>query len=163
MASWYVSAFDLWVAAGGQDPRWPALMQSQGNREVWIVAQQFEGVGGSDYFLQQYIKFIYEQLEDRRIRDYWPEFPVFKFVQGLARSSNGSHIRALPEGEHKSRGGGATLIHDEEFSAWKRAAQTLNIQRPCVKSGGHIILVQTPVVGSYAAKIRNDELDIGVF
>jgi hypothetical protein len=71
-ASWYACGFGVWIAAGGQDPRWPQLMNSTGNRQVYIVGQKFEA---SCYFLERRTRFIVNQLEERGIRDHWPDFP----------------------------------------------------------------------------------------
>ena len=156
-ASWVVCAFDLWVAAGGMDSRWPALMLSKANRQVVITAQARDPmtIGTASWFLNERVGFIYRELEKRNIWQHWPDFPTFKFNHAQARGSNGGLIDALPEGEHKARGGGVTLLHNEEVATWQRAKGTLAAQNPCVMGGGHIIIVTTPQVGSYCADIRN--------
>lgn len=158
MASWFVCGFDLWLAAGGQDERWPTLMRSTQNRSIVIAALKLKGKNGSHWFLHQRIKFIYNECIRRGIREVWPEFPTFRFTYDQAEGSNGSMISAIPQGEDQSRGGGETFIHDEEFAMWPQAQASLAVQIPCVKNGGHIALVTTPQVASFCAALRAGEL-----
>lgn len=168
-ASWEVCAFDVWLAAGGQDPRWlgakspefplgePSLMMGNGYRQVYVVARKFEKPG-SDWFLQSRIKFICEEFERRGGRKLWPDFPQFAFKEGEATFSNGSHITAVAQGADQLRGPGATFVHCEEGAFWELAQPTMEGLLPTTKDGGHVCLVTTAQAGTYCKKIRDGEL-----
>ncbi len=141
-ASWTVCAFDLWIAGGGQDPRWPELMLGNSHRQGFIVARKFEKPG-SDWFLQSRVKTIYDQFEARGCREKWPEFPYFHFKEGEATGSNGSHITAVAQGADQLRGPGATFVHAEEAAFWELAQPTMEGLLPTLLGGGHVAVVTT--------------------
>jgi phage FluMu gp28-like protein len=154
-ASWYACAFGIWVAAGGQDPRWPQLMNAAENRQVYIVGQKFEA---SCYFLERRTRFIVNQLEERNVREHWPEFPRWLWKEGEANLSNGSRINAIAQGSHQLRGEAGTLVHVEELSFFEKAEQTIGALLPTIRGGGHVICITTPAAGTYAKKIRDGEI-----
>lgn len=156
-ASWTVCAFDLWIAGGGQDPRWPELMLGHSHRQVFIVARKFEKPG-SDWFLQSRVKMIYDQFEARGCREKWPDFPHFHFKEGEATGTNGSHMTAVAQGADQLRGPGATFVHAEELSTWELAQPTLEGLLPTLLGGGHIAAITTACAATYAQKIRDGSL-----
>jgi hypothetical protein len=157
-ASWTVCAFDLWLAAGGQDPRWPELMLGNSHRQIFIVARKFEKPG-SDWFLQSRVRTIYDQFELHGGRDHWPEFPKFAFKEGEATGSNGSHITAVAQGANQLRGPGATFVHCEEAAFWELAQPTMEGLLPTLLGGGHVVVVTTAQAGTYAQQIRDGTLN----
>lgn len=160
MASNVVTAFDMWVAAGGVDPRWPALEMSRENRRVLIQAQKLEGVGGSAEFVDR-IRRLVDVAEGKGLRERWPSFPTFTFSFGRARVSNGSQIDAVPQGAEQVRGPGTTLLHAEELAFWEQAKPSMENALPALHPHGHLVAVTTPSVGSYAADIRHGLLGAG--
>jgi hypothetical protein len=158
LASWIVCAWDLWVAAGGQDERWPALMQSTGNRQVVLQALKLEDAQGAAWFMKERIRFMYDEAVRRGLRNDWPSFPTFTWTYSEARGSNGSRINALPQGEDKARGLTCTLYHGEEVGMWTQAKGTVEGAKPTILPYGHMVLVSTPKVGTYAAALRHGEL-----
>ena len=163
LMTWRVSALDLWVTAGGQDPRWPALMQSTGYRKVLIISKKEEDAA---WVLNERVKFIYDQLVERGIHEKWPGFPTFKFpdskVGTQAVASNGSTIKAVAQGEKQVRQFGGTLIHYEEVNHSPDARQTVAAALPVLMGkdglGGHIVLVGTPNINSYGCDLRDGNL-----
>jgi hypothetical protein len=156
-ASWTVCAFDLWLAGGGQDPRWPELMLGNSHRQIFIVARKFEKPG-SDWFLQSRVKTIYDQFELHGGREKWPEFPRFYFKEGEATATNGSHITAVAQGADQLRGPGATFAHCEEVAFWELAQPTMEGMLPTLLGGGHVAVVTTAQAATYAQKIRDGTL-----
>ena len=147
LASWLVCCFDVWVAAGGQDPRWPTLMNARGNRQVFVAARQFEQ---ANWFLFERIKFLIEESVRRGLRQYWPDFPRWSWKEGLGVASNGSRISAVAQGADQLRGHGATFHHWEEVSFWERAKETVEGSVPTIRGGGHICMITTANANSYA-------------
>jgi hypothetical protein len=165
LASWIVCAFDLWLIGGGQDPRWvneqgeAVLMQSTENRKVVIASQKLEGPAGSAWFLEERIRFIYDQFEERGFRElYWPEFPTIEFKFGKAVASNGGSIECIAQGADQARGLAATLFHCEELSAWDKAGTTIGTIMPTLRGGGHLAAIATARSGTYAHRIIKEEL-----
>lgn len=166
-ASWTVCAFDVWLMAGGQDPRWkglatdeypdgePVLMYNTGFRKVFLCAQNFDD---ADTFLKERIWFIIQQFEERGLRKLWPEFPHCTIKEGHIVASNGSRIQAVAQGANQLRGPGATFVHLEELAFWELAQQTVEGLLPIVRGGGHVCGVTTPQVGSYAKELRDGTL-----
>jgi len=154
-ASWIVSALNLWVAAGGQDPRWPSLMLSTHNRQVVLAARKLKDLQGSAWFLRERVKFLYDQAVARGIQEHWPEFPTCEWTYSEARGSNGARINAVPSGSDQLRGPGATVIHCEEAAFWPRAKSTIAGMLPIVLGGGHVVLVTTAQGGTHAQDIRD--------
>lgn len=150
LASWTVCCFDIWIAAGGQDPRWPVLMNATGNRQVFLAARQFDQ---ANWFLFERVKFIVDESLKRGLRKEWPDFPSFRWKEGLAQLSNGSRISAVAQGADQLRGPGATLHHWEEIAFWEQAKQTVEGSLPTIRGGGHIIAITTPNAASYAVRI----------
>lgn len=153
--TWLVSALDLWIAAGGQDPRWPALMLSTGNRQVIIGCRKLEGIQGSAWILGERVRFIYRVLMENGIRERWPGFPVFEFKFDQATGSNGSLMNAVPQGEDQCRGPGATFMHLDEISHWDRARGSVGAALPCTLGGGRVCLIGTPNTGTFAHELRD--------
>lgn len=158
LASWVVCCFDLWIAAGGQDPRWEQLLLGDSNRQVIIASRKFEGLQGSNWFLRERVKFIYEQFEKQGARDLWPDFPYIEWIEGEGRCSNGSRITAAAQGADQLRGPGATLIHLEELAFWEQAQQSVEGALPVVRGGGHVVAITTPNAASYAKRVVDGSL-----
>jgi hypothetical protein len=153
MASNVVCAFDLWLAAGGQDPRWPTLMRSDANRLILIQAKKLEGKVGSAEFVERIGAFC-RNFEEKGGRNLWPDFPTVSLSFGKAHFSNGSHIEAVPQGADQIRGPGATLIHLEELGVMEQAEASIGAALPALSGLGHLVAVSTPNNASYAKKIR---------
>lgn len=166
MASWVTCCFDVWIAAGGCDPRWknaggePVLLLAAGNRQVYVAARAFDQ---ANWFLHERIKFIVEQSLAHGLRDQWPDFPDWVFIEGHARASNGSKISAVAQGADQLRGPGATLHHWEEIAFWERAKQTVEGSKPTIQGGGHIVAISTPQVASWAADLVKGKIGAGTW
>lgn len=164
LASWFVCAFDVWLAAGGQDRRWvderglPILMESTANRQVVIATRKAEGFAGSEWFIEERIGCILDNFEARGGREFWPDFPTWTRKQGVAQASNGGTITGVPQGSDQLRGAALTFGHLEEVAFWERAAHAIGGAIPTLRGGGHLCLVTTPNVGSYAEDIRSGRL-----
>jgi len=164
MASWTVCAFDLWLIAGGQDPRWThqeidlstgqsrvvqTLMSSTENRQVVIVARKMEDLSGSAWYLSQRVQFIYEEFERRGFREqFWPDFPRIDFSFARARATNGGQIDCVPQGKDSSRGPGATVVHFEEVAFANQVKETMEGTLPVLQGGGHCIAITTASASS---------------
>lgn len=157
-ASWAVCAFDVWVAAGGQDPRWPALMNATGHRQVFIVSRKYED---SCKFLKRRVKFIVDQFQERGFHEFWPDFPDWEWKENEGAASNGSLITAVAQGSDQLRGSGSTVVHIEEFSFFEMARATVESLLPTIQGGGHCCIVTTPNSSSYARDIRDGILKSG--
>lgn len=170
LASWCVCAFDVWLAAGGQDPRWTyiendgsiqqPLMSSYGNRVIILAAQKAEGEFGSEWFIEKRIKGVLDGCEAHGLREKWPGFPEWTHKQGVVEFSNGSRIVGVPQGSNQLRGGGITLIHAEEFAFWENARKAIGGALPTLSGIAHFVGLTTPEVGTYAADIRNEKDDV---
>jgi hypothetical protein len=164
MASNVICAFDLWLASGGTDPRWPVLLESRENRSVLIQAQKLgknrEDEGCSAEFVTR-IEQLYDNAVRAGIRTLWPSFPEWEFGFGWGRASNGGKILAIPEGPGQVRGAGTTFLHMEEGGEWEQAEATCSVALPSLFPHGHAVMVTTPVVGSYVQRIRNGEIKSG--
>ena len=158
MASWLACAFDVWLIAGGQDPRWPALMQSRQNRQIILAAGHLEEIAGSAWFLQERVRFIVEALEERNIRERWPDFPEFSWSFTQGRASNGGRINAVAQGKDQLRGPGATAIHMEEISRWTQAKESIESAKLVTQGGGHCYCLTTAKVGVFAADLVLDRV-----
>jgi hypothetical protein len=157
-ASWITCAFDIWIAAGGQDPRWPILMNSPDNRQVILASRKLENLQGSQWFLEKRIKFILDELEKNNIREHWPSFPKWEWTANEVEWSNGSFITAIASGKDQARGPGATLVHAEEAAFWPEAQSSIEGMIPVLHGGGHLILVTTPQANTYCHRIVQDTL-----
>jgi hypothetical protein len=163
LISWRACCADLWIVAGGYDPRWPALMPSKenpngGNRKVIIAAKKAEGESGSwDYLLR--IKFIYEEMGRRGLRELWPDFPelVGVKVDRLTFSNNGV-ISAVPQGEDNVRGAGITRIHAEELSTWDQARGTMATALQTLRPHGKLVAITNARASTYAADVYYERL-----
>jgi hypothetical protein len=164
LASWCVCAFDLWLCGGGTDSRWtdergvPVLTLSDRNRKVFLQARKAEGPTGSEWFIAERVVRLLENFEKYGGRDHWPEFPHWKATCGLISFDNGARQQGVPQGPDQVRGAGATLLHCEEAAFWERAKPTIGGVVPTLRGGGHIVLVTTANVGSYAKEIRDDRI-----
>jgi hypothetical protein len=159
LATWTATAFSIWLMAGGQDPRWPALMRSRNNRLVILASRKLEDIGGSAYFLRDRVRWMVEDLEqERNIREHWPGFPEFSWTFSEGRASNGSRISAVPMGKDQCRGPGSTLVWMEEVAMWGEAQGSIESAKMTTQGGGHCLLITTPQVGSYAADLVMDRI-----
>jgi hypothetical protein len=164
MATNLMSAFDLWVASGGQDARWEALMLSVRNRHVLIQGRKAEGPGGSEEFLGRVAELYQASLPS--IKAEWVDFPVWQFNVKSATNSWGGKIDAVPQGADQVRGPGPTLIHDEEVSAWEQAQASIETAMASLAAdnpeggtiGGHLVAVCTPSNPSYPKSIREGKV-----
>jgi hypothetical protein len=171
LASWCVCAFDVWLAAGGRDPRWKfteqdgsvihPLMQSASNRVIILACQRAEGEFGSEWFVEKRIKWIVEDLESRGIADRWPGWPRWSFRAGVADASNGSRIAGIPQGSNQMRGGGITFLHAEEVAFWIQARAAIGGAIPTLSSVAHMCCLTTPQIGSFAQDIRDGKSGVG--
>jgi hypothetical protein len=158
LATWTACAFDVWIAAGGQDPRWPALMNARGNRQVFLIHQKFED---AEKVLRTRTWHIIEQLEERGIREVWPDFPRWTRKEGELAADNGSYITGLPEGSNQTRGPGATLLHVEELAFLNNAKALIEGALPTLRGGGHIVAISTANASSYAKLLVEGSLRSG--
>jgi hypothetical protein len=166
--SWWACAFDIWLWAGGQDPRWlnlntdePVLMAAQGNRQIILASRKLEDLQGSQWFLEKRIKFILDDLERRNVRDYWPSFPEWTFKTGEIAGSNGSFMTAIASGADQARAAGATLVHAEEIAFWPQARASIGGMLPTLLPAGHLIGITTPQANSFAHELVMDRLEGG--
>lgn len=160
IASWRACACDLWLASGGQDPRWPQLMNATGNRKIIIAAQHAEGEAGSQDFLLR-CRFMVEQIEYRGLRELWPDFPTWEWRQDRGTASNGSVISAVPQGADKLRGSGVTAIHGEEVAFWQNAQDAFKTALHTLRGGGHFYGITTANNASYVERIVSGKLRTG--
>lgn len=164
LASWFTCCFDIWLAGGGQDARWldkqgrPVLTRSTGNRVVVIATRKAEGTAGSEWFVANRIVPILKAFEERGGRDLWPTFPTWQHTTGKVAFSNGSEIVGIPSGSDQLRGAAATLLHFEEVAFWGNAAATVGGAIPTLRGGGHLVMITTAAVGTYAHDLRDDKL-----
>lgn len=163
LASYYACITDIWIAAGGQDPRWPALLNGTGNRQVVIMSRKLEGPQSSTWFLEERVKLIVDQLEARGIREKWPGFPTWEWTHAEAKLSNGSRITAIAGGPDQARGIAATAFHVEELAHIEAAKKTIEAILPTLfaqeETAGHLYALCTAAVGGYAADIYLDRVD----
>ncbi len=163
LASYYACITDIWIAAGGQDRRWSALMNGTGNRQVVIMSRKLEGPQSSSWFLHERVKLIVDQLEARGIRDKWPEFPEWEWTHTEAKCSNGSRITAIAGGPDQARGIAATAFHVEELAHIENAKKTMEAILPTLfaqeETAGHLYALCTAAVGGFAADIYLDRVD----
>jgi hypothetical protein len=159
LASWFMCAFDLWVIAGGYDPRWPQLMPTDqnpdgGNRQVVIAARKLEDAQGSAWWLAERHRFLYDQIIDRDFhKTHWPGFPTIDFRYNWAKASNGGRFDAVPQGADQLRGITATVCHMEEVGFWSELKPSITGALPTIKGGGRIVMVTTAAAGTYAAEL----------
>lgn len=162
MASWFVCAFDIWLMAGGQDPRWPALMLSTQNRQVVLASRKEKGFQGSAWFIESRVKFVAEELERRGIREVWPGWPTWKWTYTEGENSMGGKINGVPQGADQCRGPGALFLHFEEVSSWEQAQPSIESATMTLLGsdgiGGHICCITTAKVGTYAADLVLDRV-----
>lgn len=160
LASWVMCAFDIWICAGGQDPRWVnkqgerVLMLSSRNRKVLLAALKQKGEQGSEWFLHERVKAILEESEAHGLRDAWPEFPRWQATADrIEFLETNSYIAAVPEGADKMRGAGSTVVHAEEVAFWPHAKGSITAALPVLHGGGHMVCITTAQVNSFAAEI----------
>lgn len=158
LASWFVCGFDVWLMAGGQDPRWPALMRSRNNRQIILAASKMEDIQGSAWFMTERVSFITQELEQRGIREAWPGWPTWFWTKESGANSIGAHINPVPQGKDKCRGPGATLIHMEEVASWSEAQPSIESAKMTTQGGGHCVALSTAQVGTYAADLVTDQI-----
>lgn len=153
LISWSAMAFALWVLAGGQDERWPALMNSTENRKVVLASRKLEGENGSAEMLNERLRFLVDQFEDRGLRKNWPDFPTFKWRFDRAVASNGSVCAAVPSGPDQLRGSGITLLIMDEIAFWVDCKASVASALQTLTGGGHALLISTANAASWAAQI----------
>jgi hypothetical protein len=158
LITWTACAFVLWVAAGGQDPRWPSLMNATGNRKCIIAARKFRGENGSSEIMNERLGFLVQQFEERGGREKWPNFPTFYWTKERCKLSNGSVIAAVPQGENQLRGSGVTLIMADELSAWEEARESVCSALQTCRGGGHFFGICTAQSPSFASTIVAGEV-----
>lgn len=164
LATWLCCAFDVWLAAGGQDPRWKdengnsSLLYATGNRQIFLCHRKFED---SAKYLRERVKFIVDELCRRNIWEVWPEFPEWDWKESEGRASNGSLITAVAQGSDQIRGFASTALHFEELSFWENAQVTVEGAIPTMRGGGHMYAVTTPKANTYAKRIRDGKLTSG--
>lgn len=163
LASYYACITDIWIAAGGQSRKWPALMNGTGNRQVVIMSRKLEGPQSSTWFLHERVKLIVDQLEAHGIREKWPDFPAWEWTHTEAKVSNGSRITAIAGGPDQARGIAATAFHVEELAHIENAKKTIEAILPTLfaqdETAGHLYALCTAAVGGFAADIYNDQID----
>jgi len=163
MASWFVCGFDIWLMAGGQDRRWPALMRSTHNRQIVLASRKEKGFQGSAWFIERRVQFIAEELERRGVRNVWPEWPTWTWTYCQGENSLGSKINGVPQGADQCRGPGATFLHFEEVAAWEEAQASIESASMTLLAsegyGGHLCALSTAAVGTYAAAVVLDQVD----
>lgn len=158
MASNVVGAWEVWLCAGGQDPRWPELMLSAENRLCLIQSKKLEGEAGSMAFLAK-AKRLCQNFERNGGRKLWPGFPEFEFGLTKASFSNGSRMEALPQGGDQIRGPGATHIRVEEACFFDSAQRSIETALAALTGGGHMTVVTTPdAMAMYIKSIREGKL-----
>lgn len=171
MATWLACAFDVWLAAGGQDPRWvneqgkSVLLNATGNRRIFVESRKYED---SCYLLRHRIGFIIDNLlnppEGPPIQQFWPEFPRrWQFKENEIAADNGSVITALGQGADQSRSYGVTALHFEEVAFWEMAQQAIEGAIPTLRGGGHIYCITTAQAGTYAASIVAEQVTETLF
>jgi hypothetical protein len=156
LASWFCCAYDIWIAAGGQDPRWPQLMNATGNRQVFLGARKYDSAA---FFIKRRHQLILNQFRENDCWRLWPEFPTWKCTEGEIEFSNNSLITAVAQGSDQLRGPGATLAHLEEIAFWEQAQQTIEGLLPITQGGGHVVAVTTPNSASYAKRIIEGKIN----
>lgn len=160
LASWVMCAFDIWICAGGVDPRWvnaegqKVLLLSQRNRKILLAALKQKGEQSSEWFLHERIGAILEESEKRGLREAWPEFPHWESVADkITFLETNCYIAAVPEGADKLRGAGSTVVHAEEVAFWPHARASITAALPVLQGGGHMCCITTAQVATYAAEI----------
>jgi hypothetical protein len=160
LATWAACAFDVWVAGGGQDPRWPTLMYATGNRQVFLCHRKFED---SNKYLRERVWFVIDELSRRRVWDDWPDFPQWHWKEGEISASNGSLITAVAQGSDQTRGFAATALHLEELAFWENAQETVEGALHTLRGGGHVYAITTPKANTYAKHIRDGKIASGTW
>lgn len=164
MISNVLCAFELWLAAGGHDPRWPVLEESQANRLIIIQAQKMGKNKSDEGCAAEFVareEAMYHLMVEQGLRQRWPGFPQFTWGFGWGTASNGSKIVAVGEGPDQIRGPGPTWLRMEELAAWEQAQATCAVAMPALYPYGRACAVTTASAGTYAHRIRNGEISTG--
>ena len=144
LATWTFCALDYWLAAFRRGAK------------VFVASTQRTK---SDKLLAR-CKFMHDQLPER------PGFPkprleVKNGQMGdptrLIFPETESMIQSVSEDPDELRQEGATLIHAEEFGHWQWQERSWTAMRPVVQGGGKIVVVSTPVAGSFFRDLVFDE------
>lgn len=158
MASNVVVAWDLWILAGGQDPRWPMLMKSDRNRLVLIQSKKLDGETGSEAFVYK-LQQMCKHFEENGGRKYWKDFPKAKWSAQKALFTNGSRVQAVAQGADQIRGPGITHAHIEEAAAMDEIEASVTTAIPTLAGGGHLTMVATPDAGAnFLIRLREGRL-----
>jgi hypothetical protein len=106
------------------------------------------------------MKLIYDHIPE----EVWPNKPVVE-VSGKCKlgyeiircSTTGSYVRAFPQGAGQLRLFTLTWILFDEFAFQEQQQEALRAAVPCVQGGlGHIDIVTTPELGTYAEEVYFD-------
>lgn len=160
MASNILNCWDLWLCAGGQDPRWSELMYSSRNRSCLIQSKKLEGETGSAAFVAK-IKALCQNFEENGGREHWKDFPEWEFTEHRGRFSNGSRLEAVAQGGDQVRGPGSTHIRVEEAGFMEQAQNSIETAIPALAGGGHISVVTTPnAMATYLKRLREGKLRV---
>ena len=159
LVSWFMTCLDIWIAAGGVDPRWKnrgkrILESSSENRVVYLAALKAEGDTGTEWFIEKRCCHILEMFEKYCRDSTWKDFPSWTHKAGEISFSNGGRIKGLPAGEDAMRGATGTFLHMEEVAFWERAKECITAALPIRTGGGHVVAVTTAKVGTFAKTLR---------
>ena len=146
MASNVMTAWEVWLCAGGQDPRWAELMLSDSRRLCLIQSKKLEGETGSMAFLAK-AKAMVQQAWDNGIGRRWPDFPLRPEDFSATRMHcprNGSRMEAIPQGADQVRGPGTTHLRMEEACFMDQVEDAIGTAIPALAGGGHLTVVTTP-------------------
>lgn len=144
LATWTFCALDYWLAA------------FRPGAKVFIAST----VSTKSDALLARCKCIHDQLPER------PAFPkpVMEIKNGklgdptrLIFPATGSMIQSVSQDPDELRQEGATLIHAEEFAHWQWQERSWTAIRPVVQGGGKIIVVSTPLAGTFFRDLVFDE------
>lgn len=146
LATWTFCALDYWIAAFRQGA-------------VVFIASTTRPK--SDKLLER-CKFIHDHLPER------PDFPkpVMEIKKGqmgdatrLVFPETRSVIQSVSQDPDELRQEGATLIHCEEFAHWQPQWQerAWTAMRPVTQGGGKIVVVSTPLAGTFFRDLVFDE------
>lgn len=147
LATWTFCALDYWLAATRHGVR------------VFIASSKKTK---SDALLYR-CWFIHQQLPEE------PAFPKAVCERKNGQEGNptrldfpalGSSIQSVSQEPDELRQEGATLIHAEEFAFWQWQEKAWAAMRPVVQGGGKVIVVSTPLAGSFFRDLVFDEVGI---
>jgi hypothetical protein len=148
-----------WSACALED--WLCNFSEQAH--VAVVAQDQVA---SEKFLGRHV-FIHEKLPPILRRP----LKIWKGNQGDPKKieylDTGSTIEAFSSEPEKFRGEGLTLVRMEEVQSWdeghpNRSERAWRAIRPVTQGGGRIVIIGTPLAGSWYERVVKDQLDVQV-